>query len=322
MSEDPMVLQLQYSKSQGVHSTNQCYNQYIVLTNYMTKWWTGNSAIATANGPTITGVGVGSTSQAASGQVPTSGFRQCPYITMNATGGTNVIPVISGPNKVWWFSGQSPNPATWPTQITLSTSASGSWKVNSGASEVQLSTSTGSSIDVQGTGTFSQTANDVSITVTVNGMTSAPFTLTSDGPKLLANPSNIAGALCQSSQQGWEYDKTYEVLDNFNNIMKGLPVSEGLNTASVVWPPPAPTGGTTDSGTGQFTDKIFICATPPNGLSPMPQNYTNGSGTTLVDQIPQTWCAGSSISGSACTGGPVQSDHIQRYLDHGNVTIP
>jgi len=81
-----------------------------------------------------------------------------------------------------------------------------------------------------------------------------------------------------------------------------------------------PTGGTADASTGNFNDGIFVCAT--GNVNPMPQNYTDGSGTSLVDHSSQAWCAGSSASSSTCTGASVQNDTVKRYLDHGVVTIP
>jgi hypothetical protein len=237
-----------------------------------------------------------------------------------------VVPVITGGHTVWWFNGQNPNSSSWPTQVTLSSSAGGSWAVISGSSYVRLSSTSGSSITVSGTGAFSQGANDVRITVTVNGITSSAFAMTSNGPKQLSNPTSLSYACTGTGETGWHYDKTYRVLDNFNNITKGLPVSEGVGAPvsdrgdHLTFPAVTPTGGTTDAITGNFTDGIFVCAT--GNVNPMPQNYTNGSGTSLVDHSSQAWCAGSSTSSSTCTGASVQNDTIKRYLDHGAVTIP
>ncbi len=235
-------------------------------------------------------------------------------------------PTITGPNTVWWFNGQNPDPSTWPTQITLSSNANGTWAVTSGSDYVRLSSTSGSSITVTGTGAFSREVNDVSITLSVNGMTSNAFTITSKGPRVLANPYNLPRRCDGAGEVGWHYDRTYRVLDNFNNIMKNVPVSEGVGLPisdradGLRFPAVMPKGGLTNASTGNFTDVIFVCAS--GSVTPMPENYTDGSGTSLVDHISQTWCAGSLASSLACTGAPVKSDTIYRYLGHGEVRIP
>jgi hypothetical protein len=291
------------------------------------SWWSSDTTVMTIDTTGVsTGVGAGSPFANSSIWMPQGNRLKCPYKTYYPVSSGSVKPTISGPNTVWWFNGQNPNSATWPTQITLSASASGTWAATSGSSYVHLSSTSGSSITVQGTGTFSQSANDVSMTVTVNGVTSNPFTLTSKGPKQLSNPTNFSEACTGSGEQGWHYYKTYRVLDNFNNVMTSMPVSEGLGAPvtdrpdNLTFPAPIPTGGTTDASTGNYTDSIFVC--PVGTVTPMPENYTDGSGTSQVDHIAQAWCAGSSTSGSSCTGAPAQNDTMKRYLDHGTVTIP
>jgi len=300
-------------------------------------WTSDHISVATVSTGLVRGVSPGSATitarvdnapvQASNppGSVICTGPQGCPVTTFATSSYGTVIPTITGPNTVWWFNGQTPNSSSWPTQITLSTSANGSWAVTSGSSYVHLSSTSGSSITVSGTGTFSQGANDVSITVTVNGVTSGAFTMTSKGPKQLSNPASLSYA-CTGGETGWHYDKTYRVLDNFNNVVKSLPVGEGIGAPvsdrgdHLTFPAVIPTGGTTDASTGNFTDGILVCAT--GNVNPMPQNYTDGSGTSLVDHLSQAWCAGSSTSGFTCTGASVQNDTVKRYLDHGVVTIP
>jgi hypothetical protein len=99
MLTNPMGLQVKGSQNQSVISLNTCYGQHINVTNDMTKWSTADTSIATASGRLIAGVGPGSTNQLASGQVPTSGWRTCPFLDENSTGGTNVfnVAIIGNP---------------------------------------------------------------------------------------------------------------------------------------------------------------------------------------------------------------------------------
>jgi len=180
---------------------------------------------------------------------------------------------------------------------------------------------TGQSVVVRGTGTFSQTVNDISVTVTVYGVTSAPFSLTSNGPKFLSR-SNKIDYPCSGNLQGWESDIKYKLRDNFNNVMASVPVNEAFS-GSNTWPRVTSTPGTTDS-TGAFTDGIFVCAAP-GGLNPMPISPQPGPPYTLVDSFSQAWCAGASVSnawGATCQGASVQNGTMKRFLDHGNVTVP
>jgi hypothetical protein len=231
-----------------------------------------------------------------------------------------VIPTISGPNVVWWFNGKTVS--GFATQITLTTQASGTWSVTAGASEIHLSSTTGQSVTLTGTGAFSQAANDVKITVTVNDATSSPFSLSSNGPKFLSRSTKIDFACSGQNEQGWESQIYYKLRDNFNNVMAGVPVNEAFS-GSTTWPHPPSTPGTTD-GTGAFTDGIFVCALP-GGLNPMPLAPQQPQLTTLVDSFPQGWCAGASVAnswGSACQGAGVQNGTQKRFLDHGNVSVP
>jgi hypothetical protein len=230
------------------------------------------------------------------------------------------LPTISGPNVVWWFNGKTVS--GFATQITLTTQASGTWSVTAGANEIHLSSTTGQSVNLTGTGTLSHTANDVKITVTVNGVTSSPFSLSSQGPKFLSRSSKLDFACSGQNEQGWESQINYKLRDNFNNIMAGVPVNEAFS-GSTTWPQLASTPGTT-TGTGAFTDGIFVCA-QPGGLNPMPLAPQQPPLNTLVDSFPQAWCAGAGVSnswGSACQGAGVQNGTLKRYLDHGDVTVP
>ena len=236
------------------------------------------------------------------------------YITVTSR------PTISGPNTVWWFNGKTVS--GYATQITLTTQASGTWAVSTGSNEVQLSSTSGQSVNISGTGTFSSSTNDVGINVTVNGVASNTFQLTSMGPKFLGRSSKIDSPCSGTGEIGWDSSINYTLRDNFSNTMPNAPINEAFS-GSTVWPRPPSTPGTTNA-TGGFADGIFVCA-KAGGLTPMPEVPQNPETTTVIDSFHQNWCAGANVTnswGSACQGAQVQSGTMIRYKDHGNVTVP
>jgi hypothetical protein len=256
----------------------------------------------------------------AAGSTTVTGTAYTTWCNKPATASVTVKPTISGGNTVWWFNGQTVS--GYSTQITLTTQSSGTWNVTAGATKVHISSSTGQSINVTGTGTFSQSSGDVKITVTVNGVASDTFSLSSNGPAFLSRSSKSDFPCSGNGEQGWDSFINYTLRDNFNNPMPNVPVNEAFS-GSTVWPRVTSTGGTT-TGTGTFTDDIFVCAAP-GGLSPMPISPQQPETNTLVDSFHQNWCSGSSASnswGSACVGGQTQSGTLQRFIDHGQVTVP
>lgn len=257
---------------------------------------------------------------------------ECPYYQVPLSAGVTIRPVITGANTVWWFNfnGQSPNATTWPAQITLTATAGSTptWNVIANPSWISLNSS-GRQATIVATGAhLSETVEDVKVTVTVGGVTSLPFGITVKAPARVVLPQGYGGELksCSADSQpgqGWVRYKTWLLWDNFNQSLPNMGVNEGLS-GNTVWPAFPSTGGVTDSS-GVFTDKIFVCA-DPGGLNPMPQDPNLGSpSTVLVDSIPQSWCAGSSVDNLwnvGCYGAPIQSDTIKRFLDHGQITIP
>jgi hypothetical protein len=233
-------------------------------------------------------------------------------------------PVITGPDTVWWFNGKNPDQSGHPTQITLSTSAGSttSWTVISGSSSVVLS-AVGNTATLTSSGhEFSQHLGDVKVTVTVDGVTSDPFGVTSRTPTTLKNPTNINRPCTLEGKEGWERELHYRVTDNFNDLVTNAGANEAWS-GTPVWPAPDSVGGS--AGDGTFTDTIFVCAKPPDGLSPMPQSPQDPLGTTLVDTLSQIWCSGAQDSnewGTACQGVQLQNGTVKHFLDHAEVTVP
>ncbi len=160
------------------------------------------------------------------------------------------------------------------------------------------------------------------MSVTVNGVTSNNFTLTSMGPKFLSRSDKIDFPCSETGMTGWDSTISYTLRDNFNNAIPNVFMNEAFS-GSTVWPkPPSKPGATTSTGT--FTDDIFVCA-QSGALNPMPKPPQNPESNTVVDSFHQNWCAGANVSnpwGSVCQGGPVQSGTMIRYIDHGQVTVP
>jgi hypothetical protein len=129
-------------------------------------------------------------------------------------------PTISGPNTVWWFNGQNPNPAAYPTSITLTSTggASTTWSVNEANAKISLSSMSGAQVSVSSSGGhFSGTAGDISIYVTAGGQQSTAFTITSKTPwRLVARGPSPA---CFASPQTYSTTLSYDVHDNFDTVM-------------------------------------------------------------------------------------------------------
>jgi len=101
MGYDPFNLILNGSDYQEVWDEHACTGVDYNITydfesgSYGAYWQTGNTQIATANWTLISGVGVGSTSNLASGYIESSGPRGCGTERVIPEGGVNVNPFIT-----------------------------------------------------------------------------------------------------------------------------------------------------------------------------------------------------------------------------------
>jgi hypothetical protein len=83
--------------TQSVTAPDLCDDNSSTITNYFTTWSSGNTAIATANGPTFTGVAVSGTTHQAQGNVPNGSGQDrhvCPTGFQQPSGNLNVNPKI------------------------------------------------------------------------------------------------------------------------------------------------------------------------------------------------------------------------------------
>jgi hypothetical protein len=241
-------------------------------------------------------------------------------VSVTDSGGTSnylefkVIPTISGPDTVWWFSGQSPS--GYATQITLtSLGGNATWTATAGASEVSLSATSGASINVTSSGTaFSGSVGDVQLKATVSGVDSAPFSLTTRRPFRLVQ-GNVTFQC--DSQFGYNDSLAYTIQDNLlANMPLSLPINEHWTSdpiadfAGTNWRQnPAGSYTTAPSAPASFADNIGgeNLALPPN---PVPNCGTTGQN---VIHWGQEWKVGSTQIG---VGTRVQTDTLQKATQH------
>jgi len=233
-----------------------------------------------------------------------------------------VKPSISGPTTVWWFNGQTPT--GYSTQITLSANCSATswtWAVTSGSSKVTLGTNGSCSITVQSAAP-SSSQNDVSITVTVGGVTSDPYHITVRAPYDLQQ-----GTVTHQTDSTFAYQTfiNYTIRDQFTTqLPSGVAVNEQWTTGVVTdftgmdWRRGDP-GGLGAQSTAAFSDHI---QGETSDKTPTPTGPLTPLGSTRVYHWGQDWYVGSATPGS---GRRVQSDTLQKYRDHAaheSITSP
>jgi len=304
-----------------------CSDSYLdISSNFDNNWSTANTSIATADYyGTHTGHAVGSTTSSTWANLLIAGGHTypCPRTRFTPGGGDNVKPTISGPSTLWWFNGLGLGVSGYTSQITLTANSGGTgtsyqWAITAGSNRVSLSTSTSATVQVTGTGQ-SSAANDVSITVTVGGITSDPFKLTVRAPYTLGtDPSFPTPVYEQDSTYVWSIFIYNVALDNFLTPMPSpVPVNEHWTSGVVPdyanenWRQSTQACDvTTAAAPAEFRDQIGG-ETPDHYPTPVYNPSQNGSAV-------YHW--GQEIRVGTCTigSGPrVQTDTIQKYTDHG-----
>lgn len=295
--------------------------------------WSVDNPVATFDpssgaSTTVTGMAVGdATLIAFAGWQDTYGFDglNCYYYSSQpilAGGDMEIKPTISGPTTEWWFNGLTPT--GYSTQITLSTTCSATswqWNVTSGSGKVTLGSNGSCSITVTSAAP-SSTQNDVSITVTVGGITSSPHHITVRAPTSLQ-----AGTVSHTVDPVFGYGSFigYTIRDQFSTqLPSGVAVNEQWSTGVVAdfsgmdWRR-GPEGGFETSSTAAFFDHI---GGETSDKTPTPTVPHSPLGSTKVYHWGQQWFVGSSTVGS---GRRVQSNTLQKYTDHAtheNIVSP
>jgi hypothetical protein len=237
------------------------------------------------------------------------------------------VPTISGPNTLWWFKGLSLGVSGYANQITLSASPSFGtyqWNIAAGSDKVSLSNSTTNTVQVTSTGQSTK-ANDVSITATVDGLTSAPFTLTVRAPYRMIPDPNVSNPIVYYSDKtyAWYTDIYYQVLDNLGSPLPvPVPVNEFFGPAI------PDSQNNWEMGPAECLPSIGSDAAfhdhiggQKAGFTPQAVYNPNWTGIA-VEHWRQDWAAGTCVLGA---GPRVQSDNIQKWVDHAlhtNIVSP
>ena len=311
----------------GVWAVNDCTGEPVAKGGAY-NWSSSTPPVASVNqSGYMTGVSPGSTSVSSYISLRIPGVKNCPAQVFRPAGPGNVIPAISGPTTLWWFKGISLGISGYLNEITLTASplnGTYQWAVVAGSDKVSLSSSNYSSVVVTSIGQSTK-LNDVSITATVDGETSAPFALTVRAPYALGSyalhPTPVYTA---DPVYVWDTYVYYQVRDNFLTPMPvALSVNEYFTTAVVPdysgtnWRQGSMGCAPTSSDAG-FADMI-------GGEIPsqVPTPVYNPSWTGVkVQHWGQDWHVGSCVNGS---GPRVQSDTLQKWTDHAlhtNIVTP
>ncbi len=230
------------------------------------------------------------------------------------------VVAISGPQTVWWFNGQTPSGYT--TTITLTALPSGAssytWAFSQGGNKATFSGQSGNTINLTGTGLSVAPGGDVKVKVTVNGVTSPDYAITVRGPKTL-----VAGATNDGANSTYGYDSwlNYTIKDNLSQLLpSSIPLNEKWTSpvtndySNANWRRLAAAGLTTPDST--FADHIGGEAINLPAY-PVPTSPQSPLSSTTVQHWGQEWRVGSTTSGA---GARVQTDNIQKYLDHARHT--
>jgi hypothetical protein len=289
------------------------------------SWNSSNTAVATVQaGVFTTLVGAGTASGSAYATVPGTNIRQgCPDTAILATPQSiTAKPTISGPNTLWWFKGLSGGVSGYATQVTLTANSGGNgasyqWAITSGSYAVSLSGSTSATVQVTSIG-MSNSPNDVSITVTVNGVSSNPFKMTVRAPfMLLSNPAYPAPPYGPDSTFVWQIQIEYLVADQFKApVPSPISINESWTSGIYADYPgenwrrgPAGCYTTPSATPAAFSDHIQGETTD---RSPTPVYNTQEDGAAVY-HWGQDWRVGTCTIGS---GPRVQGDTLQKYIDH------
>jgi hypothetical protein len=230
-------------------------------------------------------------------------------------------PTISGPRNVWWFNGE--RPSNYDTSITLTASPAGagsySWSVTAGSDKVVLSSFIDNTVLV--TGLAPSTFHEVSIKVTVDGVTSPAYTISVRAPHRLVL---IRDFVHMANTNGLYYETHihYRIEDQFTDV---LPSSVGINekftTAAIDdfagndWNKTLNAGGT-NVAPSDWYDRVTgpdNAPVNPPARAPCSPNLCN----TKVYHWNGEWYVGSATSGS---GRRVQTNTWERYTDHAEHT--
>lgn|GEM_PF-6712662 len=234
-------------------------------------------------------------------------------------GGGDPTPIITGDYHDLWYFGngitqQSKGATAFMYKVTLTAYGDGTavWNIVSGQNEITL-TSNGNTATITSSGnSFSSNVGDVSITVTMNGQTSSPWTITTHTPYRM-----IAGTHDHACDSSWGYSDVihYTVQDQLNNSLSiylfdfnELFTTAFTNVNGSNWGTP-PQEPATNSDIEDHITGVGVNNSP----TPVPMPVCSGNDTE-AQYVTQQWRVGSLTAGS---GVLLQTDQLARYADKG-----
>lgn len=252
------------------------------------------------------------------------------YETLSVDFDVSVVPTISGPSSVWWFSGLTPSGYSTSVTLTSSGGSGTTWSVPTGSDKVTLSSTSGAQITVSSSGSnWSMTEGDIKIVATSNGVASPQFSFSTLLPYQLSPNSLFTFHDCINGNIPEDYI-AYNVADNLGHslttpigVNEAFPSGKSNDYTGSDWPLGAPGGSTTSSSQPSLMqDRIHTASnvtmpTPICNSSDTPSNYA-----TLTIHMFQVWRFGSDSPGY---GVQVQTDNIQEYRNgsrHTSITTP
>jgi HEAT repeat protein len=242
--------------------------------------------------------------------------------------------VTQAPLSVWWTCSATTTALPTTGTLTLTNPPSGAtsfvWTITAGTITLAYSNNASTITTTTNTAGIQSLAastgkNDVSMNVVVQGLTYLFSTQVREPNRLKKrtdlDQDNPRGQTCAvTGTLGWQSLIGYEVDDQFSvntatpdNANAG--VNEFLGTKINVQPNKwgqGPAGGSGTRG-GTFHDNVCHTGT----ALPQAEVPQNPLTKDLVDQIPQIWYSGSSATPPPNMGCEVQTDTINRYIDHG-----
>jgi hypothetical protein len=181
MYYDPISVILGFGDDQDVWDTDICTEQRasILFAISSSSWSTGNTAIATARNAVITGVGIGSTTNSASGLLETGigggGGRKCPVVSVYPSGPAQTTPMVTidslSPNPIQAGTTATAHVTITPSApVTMAIVSTGSGTATFGTSQnTSLVISESENLTITGGAVTTGAGADLSLNATYNG---------------------------------------------------------------------------------------------------------------------------------------------------------
>jgi hypothetical protein len=232
-----------------------------------------------------------------------------------------VAPRIKGPSEVWWFNGVTPREWENKTKVTLTAIPSGEksyfWTITDGADFAQFSngettkTTTNNTVKLElnsappgsPTGNCSTPPNNITVTVTVNNVSSAPFKLTGKMPASIKPNKPISDV--PNLFSGYKSTIFYELDDQFGCVLpKDVDVREVFTLTTPI------KDEDTNWNIGQLAG-AHPNLSNPNGIHDVITGQSAITANGIPSPLPAIPCPG-------CPAWPVRVEHWCGYVEVGS----